>query len=62
MVLDYNMNGYVPEKQDWDKVETVIDEYTKIAKQKRFHCISTGVSWMNMWHLEDMIARHPIPF
>lgn len=47
-------------KQDWDKVKTVIDEYTKIAKQKRFLLyFHTGVSWMNMWHLEDMIAQYP---
>ncbi len=47
-------------KQDWDKVEAVIDEYTKIAKEKNFYLFfHTGVSWMNMWHLEKMIKKFP---
>lgn len=47
-------------KQDWAKVENIINEYHKLSIQNNFYLtFHTGVSWMNMWHLEKMINKFP---
>ena len=45
-------------KKDWLKVKQVIKDYTSLANYDsvRFH---TGVSWMNMWHLEKFVREYP---
>jgi len=47
-------------KQDWPKVKGIIDEYTTICKQNNMSLLfHTGVTWMNMWHLEKFIKEYP---
>ena len=47
-------------KQDWAKVKKIIHEYYKLSIQNNFYLtFHTGVSWMNMWHLEEFIKKYP---
>ena len=47
-------------KNDWKQVEQNISQYIDVGKQNNWNIFfHTGISWMNMYHVEKLIRKYP---